>query len=358
MWVSYPPEAAEENWLHDSLVTMIRTIHNELNLGHGVPNWDILIAAILDPDKAAIIKPLTGIKENISIYGDSVRDLTSVERDTILQTLTAQNDIEGLISGVSVLASIKTTFPEVNKAVHKLFVFAYEKLTDLGVRDRQYRIIYERLETKVCPFCGFERIMSPQETRQDQDHYLAKNIYPFAAANMRNLVPMCRCCNRDYKHDVDTLCNATGERRRAYDPYNAPGIDISLVRSMPFEGLNNRLPAWWIDITPDCQESETWDQIFCIKMRYGRDVLNNGFNRWIDSFKKQCAKKKFPTNLSNIEVLSVLKEHHENTLVENPVGLDFLKPKVFEMLVHHFESGNARIISFVRDAVIGIRLQM
>lgn len=348
----YPIAAANENWLHESLAKMIKVVHEKQDLSQPVPSWAKLIPADLSVEQRTRLKGLLGVKSRLKNYETTVQLLTVAERAEILQIMQDQNDI-GLLKGVTPISKLKAKYPNVHSAVHDLFVFAFGCLTALGVRDRQYSIIFAALEVKVCIFCGFERVMSPQETRQDQDHYLPKSIYAFAAANMKNLVPMCRCCNRDYKHDVDILLDANGERRKAYDPYDCPITDISLSRSIPFAGTGQRLPAWWIDFQPDTEEAETWDRIFCIRMRYARDVLNTGFNRWIESFMNRCKAMGYSKSLGHGEVLAVLSAHHQETLLENPVGIDFLKPKVFEMLLHHYQQGNQRVIDFVKDIVIG-----
>ena len=77
--------------------------------------------------------------------------------------------------------------------------FAFELLTGLGVRDRHYRAIYTTVPYHVCPFCGCEYFDAPGAPREDLDHYLPRNLYPFAAANLRNLVPMGMKCNERYK---------------------------------------------------------------------------------------------------------------------------------------------------------------
>lgn len=355
MLASYPIEATEENWLHESLVEIIRIIHEKLNANLGIPSWPDLIPAALDQDNRSSLLRLHGVRDRVVNYKNCIEGLSIAERDIIFLALTNQNNIVGLLGNTAPIYDLEKNYPAIYEAAHKLFVFGYEKLTDLGVRDRQYKLVFGSLNVNSCPFCGFERIMSPMEARQDQDHYLAKSIYPFAAANMRNLVPMCRCCNRDYKHDIDILKDLNGNRRKAFDPYNAPEISISLIKSIPFEGCKNKLPAWWIEFSPELEETETWDQVFSIRTRYSREVLNTGFDRWIKSFMNWCKTKSYPNNFTDEQVLDVLRNHYHKTEIENPVGIDFLKPKVFEMLVYQFELGNDRVIRFIRNAVVGIQ---
>lgn len=354
---SYPAAATSENWLHESLVEMIRVIHEKLDSNHAIPSWAELIPLTLNIANAKSLKSLHGIKSRLKSYESSVQLLTAAQRVVIYQEMQDQNDINGLLSGSTPLENLRVSFPDIYSVVHDLFVFAYDKLTYLKIRDRQYVQVFKSLKNKICIFCGVERMMSPQETRQDQDHILPKSIYPFSAANMKNLAPMCRCCNRDFKHDMDVLVDSVGKRRKSQNPYSASVVEISLVKSLPFEGTGSRFPAWCVDFSPAIEESETWDQVFCIRTRYSRDVLNNNYDRWIGGFMMRCKARKYPVDLSDADVLKVLKEYCAEITTECPVGLDFLKPKVFEMLVVHFELTNDRVIKYVRDMVCGISLE-
>lgn len=350
----YPIISTHENWLHESLLEMIHSIHMILDAGNQVPDWVDLIPVGLNHSNASSLKRLHGFKNRFELYINSVNSLPTGSRQYIYSTMTSQNNIAGLVQGVTYINRLSKRFADVFSAVDSLFDFAYEKLTDLEIRDRQYRIIIDSFSPSICPVCGIDRINSPAEARQDLDHYLAKSIYPFAAANLCNLIPMCSACNRTYKHKIDVLIDANKKRRKAYDPYNAPGVAICLNESIPFGGTGSTLPAWTIKFSPASEESETWDQVFCIRLRYSRYVLNSGFNRWISSFMNKCRSNGYSTALSNEEVLDILIKHELSVQYENPVGIDFLKPQVFRMLIEHFRSGNARVIQFIRDATVGI----
>lgn len=353
---SYPIAATHENWLHDSLVQMIQVIHTALDSNSPIPRWPQLIPTSLTDQQFTAIEACTGIRDRIKRYEVIVAGRTPQERQEILQVLGEQNSIVAILDKTGTISSLAMSYPDVDSAARALFVFAYEKLTDLGIRDRQYQLIFNALATKVCIFCGFERIMSPEETRQDQDHYLAKSIYPFAAANMRNLAPMCRCCNRDYKHDLDVVRGQDGQRFRAFDPYGSPLTNIDLSGSIPFAGIQSR-PEWRVEFFPASEEVENWNRVFSIKLRYSRDVLDHGFNRWIESFMTRCKRMKYPDTLDDAGLLAILHEHYQSTLDEQPTGVDFLKPNMFKMFIHHFESGNERVIRFIRDIVVGASVQ-
>jgi hypothetical protein len=129
-----------------------------------------------------------------------------------------QNAIADLVSCASdceCLAELPTT---IQAPAKNLFLFGFSLLTDLGVRDLHYSAIYNATSYHLCPFCGLEYFDAPGAPREDLDHYLASSRYAFAAANLRNLSPMGMKCNERYKLAGDILRDATGNRRRSFDP--------------------------------------------------------------------------------------------------------------------------------------------
>ena len=76
-----------------------------------------------------------------------------------------------------------------------------------GVRDkgRQYRAIYEKLNTRCSHFAVLSISMRQEAPREALDHYLPRCRYPFAGANAKNLVPMGNRCNSAYKRTADVL---------------------------------------------------------------------------------------------------------------------------------------------------------
>lgn len=348
---SYPLAAANENWLHDSIVHIIDEIHSYLNKSLKVPSWDKLLPNNILQSNRDSIKKSTGLKKRFKKYEHEVSLLTTPQRQNISKNINDENDIVGLISGYGALRSPIGAFASVEEILRDIFVFAFGLLTTMGVRDRQYRLIFNSIPSKICIFCGFGRMKSPQESRQDLDHYLPKSIYPFAAANMRNLVPACIDCNRDYKNDIDVISGS--KRDIAFDPYNSLITEICLKDSLPFEGIDQKIPAWTITFEPNTGATENWDRIFCIKIRYSRDLLNHGFDRWINSFFKYCIREKTTMNVGPSKPLHVLQEYYELIRTMDHVGVDFLKVNVFEMLIHHYQGNNIKVINFIDDIVLG-----
>ncbi len=362
MLACYPIEATEENWLHDTIVGLVNKVHQRLGLNQPISEthteWKSLIPSELNDFSQKSLKSSTGIRDRLFKYQDELKGLSIPERELVLVALNCQNNIAALLSGTEAITTIENDFPTLNDAVKDLFVFCYEKLTDFKVRERQYQIVFAAFDTKFCPICGIERLMNPEETAQDQDHYLAKSIYPFAAVNMRNLIPMCRCCNRDYKKDQDIIRDEQAQRRKAFDPFCCQPTVISLINSEMNNKIGRPVPSWQIDFIPNCEETETWDHVFSIRIRYERDVLNQYFDVWLKGFVEQCKRSRrdgrYPFTMTDNEVQDVLVDYQEYKEDNPAIGLGFLEPKVFAFLLHKFKQGNQRVIQLIRDAVVGI----
>jgi hypothetical protein len=366
MFERYPIEAASNNWLHEAVVEIIRTIHSRLDNNVRVVttrdkqvHWRGLVPNDIEVDKRNTLIRAGGIRDRVLGYAREINrlGLTLQQRASILSTLEGQNDIIGLLSGTSPITTIEVTFPTVNEKVKELFIFCYEKLGDVGIREGQYQVIYDSLPTKYCPFCGFGDMMNMLERSQDQDHYLAKSIYPFASSNIRNLVPMCMKCNQIHKYTTDIIRNDAQTRFNAFDPYTCTETDICILGSQISQDTIRPIPRWNIDFSPASNEAENWDRVFAIRERLERDVFDECFDRWFSGFMKKCSRERsngfYPKTMSDIEIRSVLEEHHDTLLDDPGSGKDRFKSHVFSMMLNLYDAGNERVVSHVRNAVVG-----
>lgn len=361
----YPIAATQENWLHETLVGAISEIHARLDRGEMLARnqeaWRQLISGDLEEPNRQKLVASSGIRDRVFDYAEEVENLLPLVRPQVLAVMESQNRVPELLFGVEEISSLEMEFPDLHEKVKNLFIFCFEKLTDFRIREQQYLIVFNDLDEKTCPFCGIERVMNPEDTAQDQDHYLAKSIYPFAAANMRNLVPMCCFCNRDHKKTKDVLRCEQGNRRRAFDPYNCESPTVSLLNSTLNADSDSLLPTWQVDFLPNSEEAETWDNVFDIRMRYKRDVLDQNFSRWIGAFSKKCAMDRrrnlISPDMNDDQVKEQLRFYFEDKSEIPSIREGFLEPKVFEYLLEQFENGNERVINLVRDAVLGVQLE-
>jgi len=342
----YPVAATNDNWLHECLFETIGNVHATVDAGNCYPRWP----TILPVAQRVRLMASTGLRDRLTNYDKAVRKLSPANRASILQAVADQNRISDLLSGRCNCATITKLPKTVRKSVKALFDYAYERLTDLGVRDSHYRGIYDSTPDHVCPFCGAEYMDAPGAPREDLDHYLAKSLYPFAAANLRNLVPMGHKCNSSYKLAIDIMWRADGTRRVAFDPYNHTQIVVLLDNSDPFHGKVENTPKWEIHFAPDTPAVSTWDEVFRIRERYCRDHLNPSFASWLGLFGKWARSSHLKADTDD-KIIAALQSYEEYWVASGMQDRAFLKAAVFRMLRRHCEAGHQRLLNQIKDLV-------
>lgn len=361
MLFGYPIEATAENWLHDCLSQIIQTIHINVASGNTSTDWFSMIAQPYRHRLRRILAVSSNPAPERLSLGDKLKNyqlllasLSRAEQDRILQAFNDQNKISQLLCGECICESV-TTLPEgIQKSVKVLFKAAFELLKTLEIRDKHYKLIYDACISHTCPFCGCEDFDTPGAPREALDHYIPEHKYPFAAANLRNLVPMGNKCNSRYKLGQDILLKKDGARRKSFDPYNHGSVAVSLANSQPFAGaqaeFGEPLPKWVIEFNLSSEEIDTWDEVFHIRERYQRDILDEGFKTYLREFSKYC--ESFDFIPSSQEELSEAMNRY--IFFQEGNGFKdkaFLKVAVFRMLHLHCQNGNQRLVNFIMDCV-------
>jgi hypothetical protein len=350
MLFGYPIEATNENWFHECMIAMLQTIHESILNGQGIPLWPEIIPL----PYRKVLKRKTGLRSRLQNYQREVLRLSNDQLRSLIKAISEQNDIVHLLSGERNCGTIEELTTTIRQPIRELFEFGFDLLADLGIRDRQYQIIFNATPFHICPFCGYEYFDGPGAPREPLDHYLAKSKYPFAAVNPRNLVPMGGKCNSKYKLAKDILYKEDGTRRKVVDPYNCKSIQLSLKNSKPFEGNHAifPLPLWLIEFEPITEELSTWDSVFDIKQRYQRDVLDADFMSMLREFSIYCMDRKVRAELQE-EVIQALKNFSDYWKEMGMKDKAFIKAAVFEMLFLHCQQGNQRLSEIVSSVVIG-----
>lgn len=346
MLYCYSLSATQENWLHESLCAMLRTIHESIRAGVEPFRWP----DIIPHERRTVLERRRGLKSRLEAYRDGLRVLSSEDRDKVLATVEAQNRIPELLRGTAECESVSSLPDAMRTPICDLFRFAFDLLGDLGIRDRQYARLYPEMPDALCPFCGCEYFDAPTAPREALDHYLAVALYPFAGANLRNLVPMGPKCNSKYKLAQDILRSPSGQRRRSPDPYACTEIVISLSNSEPFGGSSRQLPMWVIELQPDSEHAATWEQVFHIRERYRRDVLDPSYPGWLREFRSWC-RGRTETPKTQKELIEVIDRYVENKLTLGLQDRAFLKAAVFRMLGLKCQAGNTRLVRLLIDVI-------
>lgn len=323
---------------------MLNNMHEAINSGQEAEVWPVCIPEA----HREVLKGKHGLKNKMLAYKSKFVDLNQEQRDQVAMAMDYQNRISDLLAGSCNCSCLNELPVDIQEEVKNLFIYCFGLLSDLGIRDLRYEAIYNDIPDKICPFCGCEFFDAPEGPREDLDHYIAKTIYPFAAANIENLVPMGMKCNQRYKKTADILKKEDGSRRKVSNPYNGTPIKINLNGSTPFAGDDDKLPLWQIDFEPECEEAETWDDVFNIRDRYQRDVLNIYFNRWLDQCFKWCEATSSEINTRD-DLLSIIGNYAENMEYMGMGDRAFLKTAVFKMLEKHLSEGNERLFNLISD---------
>lgn len=356
MLFGYPISAIAENWLHDCLVEMVTTIHKRLDQGLPPLKWPDCIPQ----QHRTVLKSRRGLRDHLSTYRKAAKKLTPKKRALVLTCLSEQNKISDLVSGKSDCKRITALPKDIRDPIKTLFNFAFGLLTDLGIRDRNYQAIYDGNEHHVCPFCGCEPFDAPgsgtkahkeaRHIREDLDHYLPKESYPFAAANLHNLSPMGGRCN-SFKGTQDVLRGDRGGRRRAFYPYGNHRVTISLINSIPFKGTGGQKPDWKIEFQPDTPECATWDQVFSLRSRLKQNVLDPCFGTWLREF-SFWFKAEYPNVvIDRTSIVAALNRYASNEAIKGLNGRDFLRTLVFQMMHRHCSGRHARLLALIKDSI-------
>lgn len=347
MLFCYPAVAADENWLHEGLINLLTRMFD----GQPEPLDDWLTAFPAEKKDEIERKPslLIALKRVAAL----VIDMTAADRAIFKGVMQSQNSIPAIFDPTVAVAVAPAGHEELLEEVEKLFRTAFKLLSSLGIRDRQYAIVYDALPAHICPFCGIEPMTAsdPAIPREDLDHYMSMGRYPFAGVNLRNLAPTGAKCNGSHKLAKDMLHDNAFARRRCFDPYGVSIARVSLCNSQPLEGETVKafkLPRWQIDLIGDPDKVATWDAVYDVKTRYRLNVLDRDMRHWLDKFANWVAYEAvLPTDA--LQMIALLERYNRVVIQEGPK--EFLERETFAMLIERCRNGPSaeRVTEWLRS---------
>lgn len=346
MLFPYPAAVAAENWLHDCLVEAVKTVHALVEQGKRMPKWPNVIPEV----HRAQLSSRNGLRDRFSAYARAIKGLSLAERTSVLTALDQQNKIRELLAGLCDCEQLADLPPAIREPAKALFTFGFDLLTPFEIRQRQYKSLCALVPVRVCPFCGCENLDAPGAPQEDLDHYIPRSKYPFAAANLRNLAPIGGRCNSAYKKTQDPLRRATGERRLALDPYDTAGLTISVANSVVDELTAGPVVSdWVIEFVPAGEAVDTWDEIFHIRERWRRDVLDEQtFRQWLGEFQVYCLTGALQF-AGDGDVVDAVQRYEQYLASCGFRDRAFLKAAVFRFLLRRCAVGCQRLLPILRD---------
>lgn len=352
MLYTFPPGAEARNWLHSSVVELVRAGLEARIAGENPPAWP---EAILPAARAAL-SGRPGLRQRYEDACHAFQALTIEQTQDVLSFIDSKLNYGDVLAGEILHQLICPD--NARTAIGALFQFGFELLkavksnpaAERVIRDEIYADAYCAMPGHFCPFCGIDRFDAPHPDlpRHPLDHYLPISLYPFFGVYLRNLVPMCARCNSSFKLAADMLRDELGGARPCADPYGDRCATISLVRSRPFQGEDGEVPDWEIDFVPDDPIFHTWDAVFRIRLRYRESLLNAEYRAWLGEFAKWVID-------SSLQIDD--RESARNALSRfanlcSPLGdQGFLKRPMFEMLaeaVLRKGADGVRLVAFIR----------
>lgn len=347
MFVTYPVEATHDNWIHESIMHVLEAIFTAINTNTEIQEWpDILPQEHKDKLSNRRSLPNLFLLVERALRAD---EISQAQRDQVWSCIHQQNDIDNLLSGRTNVQALDDDLSDIVQAIKAVFEEGFRLLKETGVRDQHYKKIYKKLISKSCPFCGYEPFDAPGLRREDEDHYLLRDKYPFAAANFLNLVPMGGRCNKSYKLQQDVLFSG-GVRRKSLNPYGNAVVDISLNNSDLF-GEEDFLPLWDIQLVPDTEEARTWESVFSIRDRLSDSVLKPSYDRVLNEVSDWFVEKGVHKLCSDEEVVNSLNRLAGYKNKNREEGTNFLKHKTVETISYHFASGHRGVIALIRSSL-------
>jgi hypothetical protein len=297
LW-NYPYFDHEACRLHEHIADFLARANAE-----GQPPGNFSVVHHCCPELRARCQSSTKLRSRLKAFYKAFVNLKPAAKQRTFNAFRDVNAIDEQLANRCDRYAIEDLPKSVRDPAKNLFVYLYTDALGAGGRIADHwGKFYALLKSKNCPFCAIEPLHHPDFYKQDYDHLLCKDIYPFAAINMRNLVPAGRDCNTIFKKRKDLLFK-NGTRRRAFKPFVPSGvrIKIELSGSRP-PSAANRNGKWKVKVSPNRQEVATWTDVFETPARYEKDVLEAKAVDWIGEFRNLAMASK-PTGGWTVQLL-------------------------------------------------------
>jgi hypothetical protein len=347
VFVTYPKSSATaNNWIHICICFGFSNICHAIDSGKPVPVWPEYLPVLF--------RDVLFTREKLPVlfqkFSDEAHKLSSKKRLEFLEIYDKYNQIDSLLDNTISIPTIPNDLNTLIATACAVCEEGFRLLSVFNVRHQQYKMICDHLETNICPFCGYEHFEAPGLAQEDEDHYLSREFYPLAAANLHNLVPMGDKCNKRYKLRTDML-HSSGIRRKALNPYGNLHGEIVLLQTNPI-GNFDFTPTWIIDLSPNIEEIQTWDKVFSVKKRILENFLLRYYDSWIEELRDWFKEMKVNTDIHDENLFIQLDSFADYARKHDQLARSMrLKSKVIEMLVHHCRLGNRPLIAMIRDAL-------
>lgn len=345
MFETYKFIGQRTNWIHHNIYQCLRHICIHLDTVGTIPNNNRLLPiSFYKKFHHQTQKKFLKLYRN---FAKVAKQHTVTERNKFLFVFRLQNKIEKMLRDPSFwitrnVKNIQKLIDATKPITHYGFDILKNGMT--APRYEHYDYIYQHIN--FCPFCGLSLLNHRTVHNEDYDHYLDKDHYPLAAANLMNLVPMCQPCNQRHK-GTQNIIKKNIAFRKAFFPYGTKQTDLTLLDSKLFN--SHGVPDWIIGFNPKTPESNTWNEVFTIHERYKQSVLPKRYDQFLaellDLFKLgNITKQSSDQDIKNYLISKAYPYFVRNRQMASPSLIDC---KIAELFVENIDS-NPAIIAMLR----------
>lgn len=235
------------------------------------------------------------LSEKFEVFFNTFKLLTPVDKERFYKSVLFAKDIhlyfEDDTIDVSELHKNSIELLLGNDSFEKLMLALWNSLkTNAWEIDKHYEEFFGKIanEAKTCAFCGINQLPDPRSYRADYDHLAFKGDYPISAVNVKNIAPACTECNQRYKNSKNVFYSddeRTVRRLFNYPFTHSINVEIDFSGSiLPYTDIRNENGVWNLNFKPNNGFVTTWNEIYQIKDRYIREVLNVDYKIWIGEF--------------------------------------------------------------------------
>lgn len=279
------------------------------------------------------------------------KKLTQPARTKFCKAIRDSNEIQNICAGKTIPLKASSIPIALLPLVQVLFISLYEDVIKGKYFIAKYGSLKDHYHTvrkdkandfEFCPACGLVEMKNADDKKKDQhDHYLPKDIYPFSAVNFQNLVPICTDCNSiEVKSNKDILSYSG----RVFFPFDDKhkGIDITVKIKKNDPHALSKI-QWEINYSnKDAKDKEikAWMKIYNIDDRHQTHITGN-IEKWYKRYHKFI-------NDSDIEVITQDEENRKKIWLKTLKDKKELEYEAMTVLIDSFDGaarGEARIYS-------------
>jgi hypothetical protein len=269
-------------------------------------------------------------------FFDAFKVLPLNERQDVITKFTAAQKIDAQLTDDTIDCSnyyLNTLPSSLRGPARGLFEYLFSRtLNSYGKLKDHYRLIFNSLESNLCPFCGIELLNSPSIVRQDYDHLMKQSTYVFTSVNMYNLVPTGTECNRINKNSIDAVYNNL-VRSVFNSPYvNHFNIQISLVGSIPPATIDGA-GHWIVTIQPSNDYTRQWNHVYNIRTRYTDNILQKFYKNWLKELRTYFREKGL-TPITSAAFEAELKVQ-ATVFITHPAVGNIVRSAFYEFLIQY-----------------------